>query len=133
MVIWLTCDRQTSLLFAGKKLCHYYRMRTNVHTLVFHLTIADSIVSFVTMPLEAGWRYSMQWTAGDISCRLLMVVRALGYYLSSAMLVMLCIDRSLDILQIFIIFPFPLIQDTDFVKLQCVLCCVRSKETIIKL
>ena len=69
-------------------------MRTNVHTLVFHLTVADSIVSFVTMPLEAGWRYTMQWQADDLSCRVLMVVRALGYYLSSAMLVMLCIDRS---------------------------------------
>ena len=68
-------------------------MRTNVHTLVFHLTVADSIVSFVTMPLEAGWRYTMQWQADDLSCRVLMVVRALGYYLSSAMLVMLALDR----------------------------------------
>ena len=37
-----------------------FSMRTNVHTLVFHLTVADSIVSFVTMPLEAAWRYTMQ-------------------------------------------------------------------------
>ena len=67
--------------------------RTNVHLLVFHLTIADSIVSFITMPLEAGWRFTMQWKADNISCKLLMVVRALGYYLSSAILVMLCVDR----------------------------------------
>ena len=71
-------------------------MRTNVHTLVFHLTVADCIVSFVTMPLEAGWRYSMQWQGDNISCKVLMVVRALGYYLSSAMLVMLCLDRSVN-------------------------------------
>ena len=70
------------------------RSRTNVHILVFHLTIADSLVSFVTMPLEAGWRWTMQWLLDDLSCRVLMVVRALGYYLSSNILVFICIDRS---------------------------------------
>ena len=61
---------------------------------MFHLTIADSLVSFITMPLEAGWRFTMQWMLDDVSCRVLMVVRALGYYLSSNILVMICIDRS---------------------------------------
>ena len=69
------------------------RSRTNVHLLVFHLTIADSLVSFITMPLEAGWKLTMQWMLDDVSCRVLMVVRALGYYLSSNILVMICIDR----------------------------------------
>ena len=31
--------------------------RTNVHFLVFHLTIADAIICFVTMPMETIWRY----------------------------------------------------------------------------
>ena len=31
--------------------------RTNVHYLVFHLTLADAIVCFVTMPMETIWRY----------------------------------------------------------------------------
>ena len=70
------------------------RSRTNVHTLVFHLTIADCLVSFVTMPLEAAWRFTMQWKGDDLSCRVLMVVRALGYYLSSNMLLIICFDRS---------------------------------------
>ena len=30
--------------------------RTNVHYLVFHLTIADTIISFITMPMETTWR-----------------------------------------------------------------------------
>ena len=30
--------------------------RTNVHYLVFHLTIADTIISFITMPMETIWR-----------------------------------------------------------------------------
>ena len=37
-----------------------FRSRTNVHYLVFHLAIADFIVSVVTMPLEAIWRFTVQ-------------------------------------------------------------------------
>ena len=28
-----------------------------MHYLVFHLTIADAIVCFITMPMETIWRY----------------------------------------------------------------------------
>ena len=31
-----------------------------MHYLVFHLTIADMIVSGITMPLEAIWRFTLQ-------------------------------------------------------------------------
>ena len=44
------------------------RSRTNIHYLVFHLTIADTLVSFVTMPLEAAWRFTQQ--VANISLRL---------------------------------------------------------------
>ena len=36
------------------------RSRTNVHYLVFHLTIADTITSFITMPMETLWRLTIQ-------------------------------------------------------------------------
>ena len=35
---------------------HDQQSRTNVHFLVFHLTIADTIISFITMPMEIIWR-----------------------------------------------------------------------------
>ena len=34
--------------------------RTNVHMMVLHLTLADLIVSFIVIPLEIGWRLSVQ-------------------------------------------------------------------------
>ena len=36
------------------------RSRTNVHYLVFHLTIADTITCFITMPMETLWRLTLQ-------------------------------------------------------------------------
>ena len=32
------------------------RSRTNVHYLVFHLTLAHAITSYVTLPMETLWR-----------------------------------------------------------------------------
>ena len=34
--------------------------RTNVHKMVLHLTLADLIVSYIVIPLEIGWRLSVQ-------------------------------------------------------------------------
>ena len=73
--------------------------RSNVHIMVVHLTIADLIVSFVVMPLEIGWRISVQWVAGNASCKGLMFIRAFAFYLSSATLVCLSVDRYLAIAQ----------------------------------
>ena len=111
--------------------------RTNVHFLVFHLTLADAIVCFITMPMETIWRvvievfalqnqrkqevlltkwgetpprdfiiimhrrrftkdlgkFRLQWYAGNLACKGLMMVRTGGYILSSLMLIVLSIDR----------------------------------------
>ena len=73
--------------------------RNNVHIMVVHLTIADLIVSFVVMPLEIGWRISVQWVAGNLACKILMFIRAFAFYLSSMTLVCLSLDRYLAIAQ----------------------------------
>ena len=73
--------------------------RNNVHIMVVHLTIADLIVSFVVIPLEIGWRLSVQWYAGNVMCKVLMFLRAFAFYLSSMTLVCLSIDRCLAIAQ----------------------------------
>lgn len=67
--------------------------------MVVHLTIADLIVSFVVMPLEIGWRISVQWVAGNLACKMLMFIRAFAFYLSSMTLVCLSLDRYLAIAQ----------------------------------
>ena len=36
------------------------RVRTNVHYLVYHLTLADSITCFITLPMETIWRATIQ-------------------------------------------------------------------------
>ena len=48
--IWNAKD---NLIIIGR---YEMQSRTNVHFLVFHLTLADAIVCFITMPMETIWR-----------------------------------------------------------------------------
>ena len=47
------------------------RSRTNVHYLVFHLTLADTVTSYVTLPMETVWKYTIQWHASNSLCKVL--------------------------------------------------------------
>ena len=49
------------LVIAGKQSTRPdIRSRTNVHYIVFHLTIADTITCFITMPMETLWRLTIE-------------------------------------------------------------------------
>jgi len=78
-----------------------YRNRNNksrVNMFIMHLSIADLIVTFIMMPLEIGWRSTVEWLAGDAACRILMFFRTFGLYLSSFVLVVISLDRYFAIL-----------------------------------
>ncbi|CAG9790752.1 unnamed protein product [Diatraea saccharalis] len=47
---------------------------------------------------EIGWKYTNAWLVGNLSCKLLLVVRAFGLYLSSNILVCISIDRFFAVL-----------------------------------
>ncbi|ODM93261.1 Gonadotropin-releasing hormone II receptor [Orchesella cincta] len=64
-----------------------------IHLLVLHLTIADLLVTFLMMPLEIGWNYTVSWDAGDGLCRIMSFFRIFGLYLSSFLLMCISIDR----------------------------------------
>lgn len=76
-------------------LLHRNKMKeqSRIHKIMFHLIIADLMITFITIPLEIGWKLSVYWRAGDIGCRLFQFLRPLGYYLASFVIISLCIDR----------------------------------------
>lgn len=73
------------------------RIKSRVNTFIMHLSIADLIVAFIMLPLETGWHITVAWTAGDALCRIFMFFRALGFYLSSFVLVTISLDRYFSI------------------------------------
>ena len=73
-------------------LCRH-RRKSRVNWFIMHLAIADMIVTFVMMPLEVAWHLTVSWRAGDAACRIAMFCRVFGFYLSSFILIVLCLDR----------------------------------------
>ncbi|XP_067621028.1 adipokinetic hormone/corazonin-related peptide receptor variant I isoform X2 [Eurosta solidaginis] len=67
--------------------------------MLMHLAIADLLVTFLLMPLEIAWAYTVQWRSTDFVCRLMSFFRVFGLYLSSFVLVSISIDRYYAILK----------------------------------
>ncbi|XP_068249134.1 gonadotropin-releasing hormone receptor-like [Palaemon carinicauda] len=73
-----------------------HRRRTSasrVSLMIMHLTIADLLVTFLLMPLEIGWAWTVSWEAGDLACRIMAFFRTFGVFLSGFLLVVISIDR----------------------------------------
>ncbi len=69
------------------------RRRSRVNLFIMHLSVADMIVTFVMLPLETAWHITVGWRAGDAACRLFMLCRVFGFYLSSFILIAISLDR----------------------------------------
>ncbi|KAK4323009.1 hypothetical protein Pmani_006269 [Petrolisthes manimaculis] len=67
--------------------------------MILHLTIADLLVTFLLMPLEIGWAWTVSWRAGDLACRALAFCRTFGVFLSGFLLVVISIDRYYAVLR----------------------------------
>lgn len=66
---------------------------TRIDIMLMHLAIADLLVTFLLMPLEVAWAYTVQWKSTDFVCRLMSFFRVFGLYLSSFVLICISIDR----------------------------------------
>ncbi|XP_055599579.1 adipokinetic hormone/corazonin-related peptide receptor variant I-like [Uranotaenia lowii] len=75
------------------------KSHSRIDMMLMHLAIADLMVTFLMMPLEIAWAYTVRWMAGDIMCRLMAFFRTFGLYLSSFVLVCISVDRYFAVLQ----------------------------------
>ena len=75
--------------------------KSRINMFIMHLAIADLIVTFIILPLEIAWHSTVSWWAGDLACRGLMFFRAMGFYLSSCIVVSISLDRYLAIMRPF--------------------------------
>ncbi|XP_050538062.1 adipokinetic hormone/corazonin-related peptide receptor variant I isoform X2 [Daktulosphaira vitifoliae] len=72
---------------------------TRIHAMLMHLAIADLFVTFLMMPLEIIWAWTVEWVLGDPLCRIMAFFRIFGLYLSSFILICISVDRYLAVLQ----------------------------------
>lgn len=75
------------------------RRKLPINRFVMHLAMADLLATFVMMPIEIFWHWTVVWKAGDVMCRLAMFGRVFGLYLSSFVLVLIAVERYLSVVR----------------------------------
>ncbi|GAU91723.1 hypothetical protein RvY_03928-2 [Ramazzottius varieornatus] len=76
---------------------YYRKNRSRVHFMLLHLCIADLLVTVIEMPLQIGWKSTVEWVAGDVFCRLFGYLRVIGLYLNAFLLIAISIDRFMSV------------------------------------
>ncbi|XP_067646748.1 gonadotropin-releasing hormone receptor [Eurosta solidaginis] len=64
-----------------------------IYSLIFHLSIADLLVTGFCIVGEAAWFYTVQWIAGEIACKLVKLFQMFSLYLSTYIMVLIGVDR----------------------------------------
>ena len=66
--------------------------KTRVNRLMLHLTIANLMITFLTIPMEIGWKWTVYWRGTAVGCKFFQFLRPVGTYLTSFIIVSLCVD-----------------------------------------
>ncbi|XP_053575888.1 gonadotropin-releasing hormone II receptor-like [Bombina bombina] len=74
------------------------RCKSHLRILILSLSVADLLVTFLVMPLDALWNITVQWYAGEIMCKLLSFAKLFAMYSAALVLVVISIDRHWAIL-----------------------------------
>ncbi|XP_016372029.1 putative gonadotropin-releasing hormone II receptor [Sinocyclocheilus rhinocerous] len=77
---------------------HKHRKRSHVRLIITNLAVADLLVTFIVMPLDAVWNITVQWLAGDLACRTLMFLKLMAMYSCAFVTVVISLDRQAAIL-----------------------------------
>lgn len=74
------------------------KRKSHVRVLVINLTVADLLVTFIVMPVDAVWNITVEWMAGDLACRILMFLKLQAMYSCAFVTVVISLDRQFAIL-----------------------------------
>lgn len=99
VVTWILCGISTFCNLAVLWAAHSDgKRKSHVRMLIINLTMADMLVTFIVMPVDAVWNITVQWLAGDFACRLLMFLKLQAMYSCAFVTVVISLDRQSAIL-----------------------------------
>ncbi|XP_063431599.1 gonadotropin-releasing hormone receptor-like isoform X1 [Mytilus trossulus] len=73
-----------------------YRMRkrrSTINILIVNLAIADLLITFFIMGVDAVWASTVQWLAGNVMCKIIKFGTATGLLASTYIIVVISLDR----------------------------------------
>ncbi|XP_015595881.1 cardioacceleratory peptide receptor isoform X2 [Cephus cinctus] len=67
--------------------------KTRMNYFIMQLAIADLLVGLISVGTDIAWRFTVEWLAGNLACKLIRYLQAAVTYSSTYVLVALSIDR----------------------------------------
>ncbi|XP_043972619.1 gonadotropin releasing hormone receptor 3 isoform X3 [Gambusia affinis] len=74
------------------------RLSSHLRPLMLSLAVADLMMTFVVMPLDAAWNITVQWYGGEALCKLLCFLKLFAMHAAAFILVVISLDRHYAIL-----------------------------------
>ncbi|XP_063781676.1 gonadotropin-releasing hormone II receptor-like [Pseudophryne corroboree] len=88
-----SCSNVAVLCSISRKRC-----KSHLRILLLSLSVADLLVTFLVMPLDALWNVMVQWYADELSCKILNFGKLFAMYSAALVLVVISLDRQWAIL-----------------------------------
>nr|XP_055063173.1 trace amine-associated receptor 13c-like [Misgurnus anguillicaudatus] len=88
-----TEDHETQYCFPAINSSCFKKLHTPTNMLILSLAVADLLVGFIVMPLEAIRLIETCWYFGDTFCRLFLIIMGLLFSASLSNLVLIAVDR----------------------------------------
>lgn len=98
VITFTLCGISTLCNLAVLWAAHRQRRKSHVRVLIINLTLADLLVTFIVMPVDAAWNITVQWVASDLACRVLMFLKLQAMYSCAFVTVVISLDRQFAIL-----------------------------------
>lgn len=98
IVTFILCGISTFCNLAVLWAVNGQKRKSHVRVLIINLTVADLLVTFIVMPVDAVWNTTVQWVASDLACRILMFLKLQAMYSCAFVTVVISLDRQFAIL-----------------------------------
>ncbi|CAG2248559.1 GNRHR [Mytilus edulis] len=69
------------------------KRRSTINILIVNLAVADLLITFFIMGVDAAWASTVQWYAGNVMCKLVKFGTATGLLVSTYITVVISLDR----------------------------------------
>ncbi|OQV23712.1 putative Gonadotropin-releasing hormone receptor [Hypsibius exemplaris] len=93
----LTFGLLANLYLAVRCFCNKKGQRTKVRIHLFHVLLANLIICLFAIPMDIGWRYTVEWRGGNIGCKILQFAKVLGLYGLSHNLTAIAVDKVVEV------------------------------------
>jgi len=94
-ILSLVCNLAT--IYSITKNRRRQRSYSAIYTLLFHLSVADILVTIFCMAGDAIWSYNVAWLWGNAACKIFKFLQMFSLYLSTFVLVLIGVDRFVSV------------------------------------